>query len=225
MSLLRYDSEDSEAALPVGVLFVDLGTAARTCGTRADHQRAVADHRAGRIQRGVPGSDVAQHRSLTRDRGFAVYLVGQFWDIQLRLPALIANSVFFAVTMVGIVRHVLRESWAVDSLFGALCVYLLAAVFFGLQYMIISMLIPGSFAGNQSDFDLFYFSVVTLTTVGYGDIQPVSPLAQSLAGIEAIIGQLYLAVLVGWLVGTIKLSASSTKLSANSETTQRTSVS
>ncbi len=156
---------------------------------------------------------------------FAAYLVGQFWDIQLRLPALIANSVFFAVTMVGIVRHVLRESWAVDSLFGALCVYLLAAVFFGLQYMIISMLMPGSFAGNQSDFDLFYFSVVTLTTVGYGDIQPVAPLAQSIAGIEAIIGQLYLAVLVGWLVGTIKLSANSTELSANAETTQRTSVS
>ena len=49
--------------------------------------------------------------------------------------------------------------------------------------------------------DLFYFSYVTLTTLGYGDIGPVSPAARALAITEAIVGQLYLVVLVAGLVG------------------------
>jgi hypothetical protein len=49
--------------------------------------------------------------------------------------------------------------------------------------------------------EMYYFSFVTLTTLGYGDILPVSRLARSLATMEAIVGQLYLAVVVASLVG------------------------
>jgi hypothetical protein len=49
--------------------------------------------------------------------------------------------------------------------------------------------------------DFLYYSAITQTTVGYGDIVPVSEFARSLASMEALTGQLYLAILVGWLVG------------------------
>ena len=66
---------------------------------------------------------------------------------------------------------------------------------------------PGSFAGLPADagvhFDssLVFFSFVTMTTLGYGDIVPASPAARSLATLQAVVGQLYLAVLVARLVG------------------------
>jgi voltage-gated potassium channel Kch len=80
-------------------------------------------------------------------------------------------------------------------------------------YTIIEILDPGSFAISSLLIDAdtvslgevfeiaLYFSLITLTTVGYGDISPISPVARSLASIEPIIGQLLLAVLVAWLVG------------------------
>jgi hypothetical protein len=49
--------------------------------------------------------------------------------------------------------------------------------------------------------EFLYFSTITQTTVGYGDILPASDLARSLAGFEALSGQLYVAILVAWLVG------------------------
>ena len=49
--------------------------------------------------------------------------------------------------------------------------------------------------------DLIYFSFITLTTVGYGDVRPVHPAVRSLAVAEALVGQLYLAILIGSLVG------------------------
>jgi voltage-gated potassium channel Kch len=46
-----------------------------------------------------------------------------------------------------------------------------------------------------------YFSYVTMTTLGYGDITPIAPIARSLAMLEALIGQIYLVVMIAWLVG------------------------
>jgi hypothetical protein len=48
--------------------------------------------------------------------------------------------------------------------------------------------------------ELFYFSFVTMTTLGYGDISPVAPLARSLAYLQAVVGQMYIAILVAGLV-------------------------
>ena len=65
---------------------------------------------------------------------------------------------------------------------------------------------PGSFSGlgqqgHALSWRFLYFSFVTLTTLGYGDITPVHPLARSMATIEALTGQLYIAVLVARLIG------------------------
>jgi voltage-gated potassium channel Kch len=49
-----------------------------------------------------------------------------------------------------------------------------------------------------------YFSFVTITTLGYGDVTPVTEVAKAFAVLEAVVGQLYLVIIVAWLVGTYK---------------------
>lgn len=91
---------------------------------------------------------------------------------------------------------------------GAVAAYLLLAVCFSLAYDLVEYVRPGSFIlplegaqGMQTRSALFlYFSVVTLTTVGFGDIAAVHPVARSLVMAEALIGQLYPAILLARLV-------------------------
>jgi Ion channel len=91
---------------------------------------------------------------------------------------------------------------------GAITAYLLISVLFAKAYALINYLVPGAFnmslpvtllrgEGAQA---FYYFSVVTLTTVGYGDITAVAPTARALVMIEALIGQLYPAILLARLV-------------------------
>ena len=89
---------------------------------------------------------------------------------------------------------------------GAIAVYLLIGFIFGLAFILVEHWIPGSFQGlTLDDFEqgidrAIYFSFVSLTTLGFGDITPQGRLAESLVVAEAIIGQLYLAILIGRLV-------------------------
>ncbi len=105
-------------------------------------------------------------------------------------------------------RHVFswRETDA-NSLVGAVCVYLLLGLIFAVVYTMFAYFWPqGAFQGlvfdrNTMQFDNFlYFSFVTLTTDGYGDITPLNPLLRTLAYLEMIIGQFYMAILVSGLV-------------------------
>lgn len=89
---------------------------------------------------------------------------------------------------------------------GSVVLYLTIGLLFVALYALVGVLIPGAFNGLSISprvslpSDLVYFSFTTLTTVGYGDISPVHPLARSLANVEAIIGQLYPATLLARLV-------------------------
>jgi hypothetical protein len=93
-----------------------------------------------------------------------------------------------------------------NRIIGAICVYLLLGVIWAMAYTIIEMISPGSFAGFSPMDDLgwdsewLYFSFVTMTTLGYGDILPVSATARGFAYLQAIVGQFYIAVLVAGLV-------------------------
>ena len=91
-----------------------------------------------------------------------------------------------------------------ERIFAALDAYLLAGFLFGVAYWTLERLWPGSFGGGaagQFDFPhAIYFSFVTIATLGYGDVVPVSPPARGLAIVEGISGQMYLAVLVARLV-------------------------
>jgi hypothetical protein len=88
-----------------------------------------------------------------------------------------------------------------EHLFAALSAYLLAGFYFGLLYWALEQIHPGMF--STSDFSrsgAIYFSFVTLATLGYGDIVPRTEVARSLAVVEAVGGQLFLAVLVARLL-------------------------
>ena len=103
-----------------------------------------------------------------------------------------------------IAKHLVITSATVS---GSLVVYLTFGVIWAEAYWLIEHLRPESFTGlsGTADIvvqqDLFYYSYVTLATLGYGDINPVSPGARSLAITEALVGQLYLVVMVAGLVG------------------------
>ncbi len=87
---------------------------------------------------------------------------------------------------------------------GAVAAYLLLGLMWGYAYELVDALHPGAFASALAapahDRSLIYFSFVTLTTVGYGDVTPVHPLARSLALMEGLTGQLYPAILLARLV-------------------------
>jgi voltage-gated potassium channel Kch len=68
-------------------------------------------------------------------------------------------------------------------------------------YIILEGISPGSFSGVSETADLLYFSFVTLTTVGFGDITPQSILSKRLAVLEAAMGGIYLAVIIAMIVG------------------------
>ena len=86
---------------------------------------------------------------------------------------------------------------------GAVAVYVLLGLTWAQAYELLALLHPGAFGGavgGPASPAWIYYSFVTLTTMGYGDITPVHPLARSLAILEALTGQLYLAILVARLV-------------------------
>ncbi len=82
--------------------------------------------------------------------------------------------------------------------------YLLIGAIGGFLFQLLTLAIPGSFkglSGNFETYDLQYFSYITLTSVGYGDISPATEAAQSLVVLLALSGQIYLTILVAILVG------------------------
>jgi voltage-gated potassium channel len=121
--------------------------------------------------------------------------------------------------LLGAAVLIVRSLFAVrelsaDSIFGAICGYLFLGLGWAVIYGMIEGVQPGSFELNESLADLkqsprpisdvlTYYSFVTLTTVGYGDVVPVTPTARTCAWIEAICGQFYLAVIVAGLVSVL----------------------
>ena len=100
-------------------------------------------------------------------------------------------------------RFVLRARQIdAEHLYAALSAYLLAGLYFGLLYWVLEEIAPDAFnvAGPFSQTSAIYFSFVTLATLGYGDIVPRTDIARGLAVVEAVGGQLFLAVLVARLV-------------------------
>ena len=99
-----------------------------------------------------------------------------------------------------------------NKIIGAICIYLLMGLIWALSYLLIAQATPGAFNGldqlpwYENFADVSYYSYVTLTTLGYGDISPVAPVARFLVFMEAIVGVFYMAILVASLVG-IRTSA------------------
>ncbi len=131
-----------------------------------------------------------------------------FHDRAFELCAVVLLIAFSVLSCFIAGRHVF--SWRdtdLNCLTGAVCVYLLLGLIWALVYALLALLWPtGSFQGlspqgNTFQFDSFlYFSFVTLTTAGYGDITPLNPIIRTIAYLEMIAGQFYMAILVSGLV-------------------------
>jgi voltage-gated potassium channel len=134
---------------------------------------------------------------------FALTGAGTFF-IYLSLCSYI---IFLLLTISLAIRQVIRSGTVdANSIIGAVCIYLLIGVIWSLFYVLVNILIPGSFSVqiSGSAFEqlqaFLYYSFVTLTTLGYGDIAPIRETARALSTIEAILGQFYIATLVAGLV-------------------------
>ena len=117
----------------------------------------------------------------------------------------VAPLAFYLFATAVICYHVVSERRVqIDTLFGAICGYLMLGYTWSWAYGTLIYAEPDSFASTYQLDDggtgLFYFSFVTLTTLGYGDVVPLTAQARSLAMMESITGVLYLAVLVSRLV-------------------------
>ncbi len=94
-----------------------------------------------------------------------------------------------------------------NKIVGAICIYLLMGLIWAMMYLFLAQAIPGAFNGIEQvvwyhNFaDVAYYSFVTLTTLGYGDISPVAPVARFLVYMEAVVGVFYMAILVASLIG------------------------
>jgi voltage-gated potassium channel len=120
--------------------------------------------------------------------------------------ARLVETALALVAAVLAVRFSLRARTVdAEHIYAALCAYLLAGLFFGALYWTIERAWPGSLSDPAAAaFPLssaIYFSFVTLATLGYGDVLPRTELARGLAMLEAIGGQLYVAVMIARLVG------------------------
>jgi hypothetical protein len=119
----------------------------------------------------------------------------------------IFGALFFAYAAINILRIIVKsEKVTRETIFAAIFAYLLIALMWAFLYMILELVSPGSFSFPDKGFQgetmrYEYLSFVTITTLGYGDITPVTDKASALVIIEAVIGQIYLVVLVAWLVG------------------------
>jgi|APTNR8051073442_1049403.scaffolds.fasta_scaffold05677_2 hypothetical protein len=126
------------------------------------------------------------------------------------LPGIVADLVFMAyasfIIVIMLDRVIAAKRVTADVLCGSASIYLLLAISWAVLYHLINQLVPGSFmAGGATATlpyrDMVYFSLCTITTIGYGDISPLGPLVRMLAGLEGVIGTFYIAVLVARLVG------------------------
>ncbi len=147
--------------------------------------------------------------------GFGIFaIVLNVFAVSTDSRALLAGSlmmlfVFLFIAIANTLRQVaFGHEISFNRLVGAACVYLLLGVIWAVAYTLIEMAAPGSFdglteTGGASGWNpsWLYFSFVTMTTLGYGDLLPLSATARMFAYLQAVFGQFYIAVLVAGLVG------------------------
>jgi hypothetical protein len=139
--------------------------------------------------------------------GDSIYFLGSL----LLMLAFLMLATFASVKQIA-VHNVMSP----NRIVGAICVYLLLGVIWSVLYALLEFALPGSFAGIAAQGgsswtpDWIYYSFVTLTTVGYGDMLPLTYSARALSYMETIFGQFYIAILVAGLVSAYLASKQET---------------
>lgn len=136
------------------------------------------------------------------------FIVDMHWGVFVMSEIL--SMLLLVASISYIFKYVLfSKKITTDILFASMVNYLLIAILFARIYATIDYMVPHSFSysddllsadGALLSTHFSYFSLVTIATLGYGDIVPLHPMAQMLAAIEAVVGQFYVAMVVAWLV-------------------------
>jgi hypothetical protein len=152
-------------------------------------------------------------------RWMALWMPSRSWERCSELATLVA------VLMISwiLVLHIFRRAGPITavSIQAAIAVYLLFGLGWANAYLLVIRHNPHSFQStvglsSSSSTEWYYYSYVTLTTLGYGEITPLSRIARALAVGEAVTGQLYLAVLIARLIG-MEIISSQQKLTPDSD--------
>lgn len=137
-------------------------------------------------------------------------------ELQVRIAAMATVCIVLIYTAIYVSRNILRRhDVTTNTIFGSLCIYLMIGYIWAFAYSILEVLHPGSFSIGPlvqlPDFDrqhifiqmyyFMYYSFMSLTTLGLGEILPATSSARVLTVLEAIVGQVYLVVMVSRLVG------------------------
>jgi len=129
-------------------------------------------------------------------------------NAQLQGTVAVLSAALLAASLVVTFGNLLKRGRDdIEALLGGIFGYLLLAIVWAVLFVWIERWNPGSFVfAEQSDLSstMIYHSLVTLTTLGYGDVLPSTPIARLAAGLEAVVGVLYIAVMIGSIVGTYK---------------------
>lgn len=132
---------------------------------------------------------------------------GEVNDAGARIISFLLAAAAPVAIVHGVVRHFREEGRVtMQTMFGVLCIYLLIGSLFAFSYGVIDDLGPSFFAqlGEGTTSDYLYFSFVTQTTTGYGDLTAATDLGRSLAITEALIGQIYMVTVVALIVGNLR---------------------
>ena len=140
---------------------------------------------------------------------FVIVCISQFYEHAGLNYGLLLMLLGFLVWTTSMAARQVLFTGTIDGhkIVGAICIYLLLGLIWTLFYLLFAEALPGAFNGLQQapwyeNFSaLSYYSFVTLTTLGYGDISPALPITRFLAYMEAVVGVLYIAILVASLIG------------------------
>jgi hypothetical protein len=134
-----------------------------------------------------------------------------------------AITALILLTIYTVLRYVLKARVITpDQIYAGISVYLMLGFAFGAIFYLLTILEPRSFSVNSGTLqpgdtaDLMYFSFITLATLGYGDITPISRIGRSLAELEALAGTLYMAVFMARLVSMHSSSSDADELPSRS---------
>ena len=137
----------------------------------------------------------------------ASFLSDNMGTSQLYDVSRVSSGIAFSSYVISLMCREVFFAKEVNSsiIVGAICIYMLCGLGWSFVYGLLETLFPSSFSQADPEQDItirfIYFSMVTQTTVGYGDVTPITPIARSFATMQAVVGQIYLTVLVAKLVG------------------------
>ena len=123
-------------------------------------------------------------------------------DALFIVTVIIFIGLFLSIIILLIKKIIKTERVDADTVKGGICVYILIGLLWSLFYNLIYFFDKSAFLYNGADkIDFHYFSFTVLTTLGFGDITPVNKLAMNLCSMEAILGQMFIAIFIAGLIG------------------------